>query len=281
MTLESGREYAPAVPHKYLPVQGVATYLHHVGPTTLPHVVPDTRKGHALLCIHGASGNGNQFRPLLERLGANHSPFAFDFPAHARSAGIDSLESIPRMAEFAKGVAERLGLAAPVLVGHSMGGMVAQEYALRFPGAVRALVLIGTTAKPEIPEAMYTQLRRITEGKARREFTRDAFSPATPPEIIRQNVMEDLKTDPRASLGDLLAIRGWSAADRLGQIRVPTLVIFGEDEIPRIKQGSEALAAGIPGAKRVEIPKAGHMVTLEQTQAVADAIEAFLAQVPR
>ena len=141
--------------------------------------------------------------------------------------------------------------------------------------------MIGTTAKPEIPEAMYTQLRRITEGKARREFTRDAFSPATPPEIIRQNVMEDLKTDPRASLGDLLAIRGWSAADRLGRIRVPTLVLYGEDEIPRIKSGSEALAAGIPGAKRVEVPKAGHMVTLEQTQAVADAIEAFLAGVPR
>lgn len=269
------------MPHKYLHVDGIATYLHHTGPTTLPHVVPDTRKGHALLCIHGASGNGNQFRPLLERLAANHSPFAFDFPAHARSGGIDSLESIPRMAEFARGVADRLGLARPVLVGHSMGGMVAQEYALAFPDRVRALVLIGTTAKPEIPEAFVTGLRRIVEGKARREFTRDAFSPATPPEIVRQNVMEDLKTDPRASLGDLLAVRGWSAADRLGRIRVPTLVIHGEDEIPRLKSGSEALAAGIAGARWVEVPKAGHMVTLEQTQAVADAIEAFLAQVPR
>jgi pimeloyl-ACP methyl ester carboxylesterase len=266
------------VPQKYFYVDGIATFVHHTGPTTLPHVVPDARKGHAILAVHGAAGNGNTYRPLLEKLAAAHSPFAFDLPAHARSGGLDSLPSIARMAEFTRAVAGRLGLRTPVLLGHSMGGMVALEYALRWPDEVRALVLVGSAARSTLPEAHVAQQRRIVAGKARREFSREGFSPAASPEVVRAGIMEELKTDPRAVLGDLLAIQGFDAVPRLRDVRPPTLVLYGEDEMERLRVAGDELAAGIPGARKGVIPKAGHLVPLEQPEAVADAVNAFLGE---
>jgi pimeloyl-ACP methyl ester carboxylesterase len=267
------------VPQKYFRIDGVAVFVHHTGPTVLPHVIPDTRRGHAILAIHGAGGNGNPYRPLLDRLAAAHSPFAFDFPGHARSGGLDSLGSIPRMAEFTRQLAGTLGLRAPVLLGHSMGGMVALEYALRWPAEVRALVLVGSAPRSTIPEAMVAQLERVVAGKARRDFSREAFSPASSPDVVRAGIMEELKTDPRAGLGDLLAVRAFDASARLGEVRVPTLVLHGEDEMERLRTGSDELAAAIPGARKQVIPKAGHMAPLEQPEAVATAVLAFLSGV--
>jgi pimeloyl-ACP methyl ester carboxylesterase len=269
------------VPQKYVRVDDLAVFVHHTGPTTLPHVLPDTRKGHAILAIHGAAGNGNTYRALLEKLAAAHSPFAFDLPAHGRSGGLDSLPSIARMAEFTRALAERLGLHVPVLLGHSMGGMVALEYALRWPAEVRALVLVGSAARATIPEADVAQLRRIVAGKARREFSREAFSPATSPEVVRAGILEELKTDPRAALGDLLAVQGFDVVARLRLVKQPTLVLYGEDETERIRGAGDELAAGIPGARKVVIPKAGHQVPLEQPEAVADAVNAFLGEALR
>ncbi len=269
------------MPQKYFHVGGFATFVHHTGPTTLPHVVPDTRKGHAIVAIHGAGGNGNAFRSLLEKLSAAHSPFAFDFPGHARSGGLDSLGSIARMAEFTRELAGTLGLRAPLLLGHSMGGMVALEYALRWPAELRALVLVGSSPRATTPAAMVEQQRKIVAGKARRDFSREGFSPASSPDVVRAGIMEDLKTDPRAGLGDLLAIQAFDVTARLREIRVPTLVLYGEDELERLRVTGDELAAGIPGARKQVIPKAGHMAPLEQPDAVADAVNAFLGEALR
>lgn len=268
------------MPNKYLHIDGVATYLHHLGPTTLPEERPDLDRGEALLYLHGAGGNGSFFMPLAERLAERHSPIAFDQPGHARSGGLDSLGSIERMAAFAKAVADALVLERPVLVGHSMGGAVAMRYALDYPDAVRALVLIGTAPRFPLPEERIEQVRRVTEGKARREITRDAYSPATPPDVVRRGIMEDLKTDPRVGLGDMLACREWDAGDALGRIALPALVIAGEEEFEPLRAAADALAQALPDARRVAVPKAGHMAHFEQPDAVADAVLAFLEQLP-
>ena len=268
------------MPNKYFHVEGVATYVHHQGPTTLPEVVPDLGRGEALLYLHGAGGNGSFFGPLAERLARNHSPVAFDFPGHARSGGLDSLGSIERMASFAGAVSDKLGLARPVLVGHSMGGAVALRYALDRPDGVRALLLIGSFPRLAIPDERVEQVRRVTAGKERRQFTREAYSPSTPGEIVRRGIMEDMKTDPRAGLGDTLACRDWDVGDGLANIRVPALVIIGEDELPILRDAADELARGIPNARKISIPKAGHMVHFEQPDATAEAVEAFLAELP-
>ena len=263
---------------KYLRIEGIATLLHHTGPTTLPEELPELTRGETVLCLHGAGGNGAVFAGLLERLCEDHSPLAFDQPGHARSGGLDSLGSIERMSSFSVALLDKLGSAAPVLLGHSMGGAVALRTALDQPDRVRALVLVGAGAHAEIPDALLEMERLVTQGRERRQFRREAYSPATSGELMRKGFMQDLQTDPRAGYGDLLALRDWDVRERLGELRTPTLVAVGEDEFPRLRSGSEQLAEGIPGARHLVVPKAGHMLPLEQPEALAEAVAAFLAE---
>jgi pimeloyl-ACP methyl ester carboxylesterase len=149
-----------------------------------------------------------------------------------------------------------------------MGGAVALRYALDAPEAVRALVLSGTGASFAIPEELLEQTRRVTEGKERRQFSREVWSPATPPEVVRKGIMEEIKTDPRVLYGDLLACNAWSAEDEIASIALPTLVLVGEDDMDWLREQSDLLASRIPGARKVVIPKAGHRALIEQPEAV-------------
>ncbi len=268
------------MPHKYCAVEGIATFLHHRGPTTLPEVVPDLSRGEPVLCLHGAGGNANVFAELLDALAERHSPLAFDMPGHGRSAGLDSLGSIERMATFTFALCDKLGLRPPVLLGHSLGGAVALRCALERPDRVRALVLVSSGAHLGENQAGVARMKRVTEGKASREFAREAYSPQAPPEVLRRGFLEDLKTDPRARYGDLRAAQGWDVRARLPELSVPTLIVTGKDQAPFGREQGEALAAGIRGARAVELENSAHMLPLEQPGALAAAVLGFLDGLP-
>lgn len=274
---QEGATKLPSVPQKYFDIEGVPTFVHHTGETTLPGVPPVFDRGEAIVCLHGAGNNGHLYAELAELLSEHHSPVAFDQPGHARSGGLDSLGSIGAMADFTRAVADRLSLPLPrVLLGHSMGGAVATEVALRDPQGVRALILCSTPAAFEIPDFLLDGLRRVTEGKDRRRFERGVYSPSTPDEIVHRGFMEDAKTDPRVMYADLKACRDWQGGERLGALEVPTLVVHGVDELAPLAEGSEKLAATIPGARLERLEGAGHMVPIEKTPELAGLITSFL-----
>lgn len=264
------------MPEKYFSIDGVATFVRHTGSTTLPEVAPDLSQGETVVCLHGAGGNGGHFDDLLERLADSHSPIAFDQPAHGRSAGLDSVGSIDSLAAFTRTLCAKLAAERPVLLGFSMGGALALRCALDDPGALRALILVSSGARFPVPDEFIEQTRRITEGKERRQFRREAYAAGTAPEIMRRGFMEDMKTDPRATLGDLLAAREWQVEDQLAGIALPTLVIVGEEEAEFMRAQADLLADRIPNARKVEIAKAGHMIPLEQPDALAEAVRGFL-----
>src|SRR5581483_6310621 len=86
-------ENCAAMPTKYTDVKGHATYFHYHGATTLPDVIPNLSRGRKIVFVHGAGGNGHPWHNQIERLGAGHSPVAFDLPGHGRSAGVEGLKS--------------------------------------------------------------------------------------------------------------------------------------------------------------------------------------------
>jgi 3-oxoadipate enol-lactonase len=268
------------VPQKYARVDGVATFIHHVGPTTLPERPPVLARGETLVCLHGASGNGAVFTELLAGLEAEHSPLAFDRPGHARSGGLESLASIARMAEFTRDFCAALDIDRAVLLGSSQGGCIALETALLAPSLVKALVLVGAGAHCEVPDATLDRLRLVSEGKARREFNRAEYSAHATPDVMRRGFLEDLKTDPRVVYGNAQTLRDWDRTADLGRITCPTLVVVGEDDT-EMRAGSDRLASGIPGARQVVVPKAGHGVAREQPEALAEAVRAFLSGLSR
>lgn len=266
------------MPHKYAAVEGVATYVHHVGHTTLPEVVPDLSRGEVVVCLHCSGGNGAMFDGVLEELAREHSPLALDLPGHGRSGGLDSLGSVERMAAFVAAFLARWQIARPVLLGHSLGGAVALRLALERPASVRALVLVASGAR--FRGAALPLIERVVAGKERRPFFRDAYAPSASPELLRRGFLEELKTDPRALAGDLAACRAFDAEAELERVALPTLVAIGEDEDPEQRARGELLAARIRGATLVRIAGAGHMVPLEQPGALAAAVGEFLRALP-
>ena len=88
--------------------------------------------------------------------------------------------------------------------------------------------------------------------------------------------MEGMKTDPRATYGDLQACHEWAPGDRLAEIRVPALVLHGESELDEIKTRAAALAEALGCPAPEAIPAAGHALLLEAPEALAERIAAFL-----
>ncbi len=74
----------------------------------------------------------------------------------------------------------------------------------------------------------------------------------------------------------MLACRDWDVEDQLGAVRTPTLLVWGEDELPALRAEEENLAAALPHAQRAVIPKAGHVVQLEQPEALVGHTLRFL-----
>src|SRR5690349_16622890 len=130
------------MPTKYADVSGYATHYYYVGKTTLPDIVPDFTRGHALLLVHGAGSNGHAWHYQYEHLGNRHSPIALDLPGHGRSSGVEGLRSIEDYAAFTLAFLDALKLESAVIAGHSMGGGIAMELALQHPDRVTALILI-------------------------------------------------------------------------------------------------------------------------------------------
>ncbi len=268
------------MPTRYVRIQGVATHLRHTGPTTLPERPPRLERGDPIVCLHGAGGNLGVFDGLFDALEAEHSLVAFDQPAHGRSGGLDSLGSIEALAEFTAELLDALAIPRALLLGHSMGGAIAQELALAQPERVRALVLCATAARFEGLERVIETARRVVAGVERRSFVRELYAPDAKPELLQRGFLEDLKTDPRALLGDCEALRDWRGGAQSGRIRVPTLVVYGEHEFAQIRDAASELAAAIPGARKLVIPGAGHKLTLEQPAALAAGLRDFAAALP-
>lgn len=266
------------VPEKYVHVDGNATFLRHVGPTTLPDASPDLSRGEVVLCLHGSVWTSASFGRVLSLLGAEHSPLAFDFPAHGRSGGIDSLGSVERLAEYTRGVVEKLGLRPLVLLGHELGGAVALEYAVRFPGDVRGLVLCNAASRFELVPSLVDRVQRVSEGKESRFFRKELYSPSASREALGTAFMEELKTDPRVVLGNLQALSEWSFEERLSEIEAPTSVIAGEDEPEDARTRASRLASRIPGAGETAIAGAGSAIPLEQPEALTQALSEFVRE---
>jgi len=264
------------MPTKYVEVDGYAVNYFHTGRTTLPNVTPDVSKGKLLFFLHGAGSNGHFGHKMLDLLSARHSPLSLDYPGHGRSSGTESLKSVTAYSDLVYAFWKKLGVRPAVLIGHSMGGAIAMDLAVRRPEMVDGLILTCTAAKFTIPDERTNIWKQVMQGRAGQPFTKDSCSPATPMNIVQEGWMEQIKTDPRVRYFDLVACQQVDLTPKLGEIRKPTLVLTGQDDLSTPVAQSELLRDRISGAKLTVIPQAGHWLPIEKPQEACDAILAFL-----
>lgn len=241
--------------------------------------------GEPLLLIMGLGYTSHMWYRARPRLAAKFQTIAFDNRGVGRSDVPPAPYSIPLMASDAAAVLDATQTESAHLFGVSMGGMIAQEFALQYPHRVRSLVL-GCTAAGG-PSAVRAEPEATQMLKARSQMKPDeALEAAVPfiyhPSTPRARIDEDLAVRrpwlPRsdAYTAQLQAILNWEGYSRLPGIKAPTLVIHGESD-RLVPPGNGKLIAGrIPGAELVIIPRASHLFFTDQTDAALDAILTFL-----
>jgi len=268
------------MPTKYFEIAGYAVNLFHTGATTLPAVPPDLGRGKCLVFLHGAGSTGAVWQRQLSHFASRHSPIAFDWPGHGRSSGIEALPSIESYADCTLALLDRLGIERAVIVGTSMGGLVALDLGLRAPRRVDALVLVSTAAKVSPPAEMVVSWRQVMTGRAAQPFTPFGYGDNVPFELMREGWELQVRTDPRVRYFDLVIAQRPDYRARLAEIRKPALVVHGSKDPLVTPAESALLTAGIAGAERVEIEGGGHFLYRERPEALHAAIDAFLEKLP-
>lgn len=192
--------------------------------------------------------------------------------------------TIPLMASDAAAVLDAAGVERAHVFGLSMGGMIAQEFALQYPSRVECLILGCTApggAQAVRAEPLVTQ-HLFARDLSAEEFSRGMnpfiYDPGTPQERIEADFVlrKQWFARPEAYMAQLQAILTWEAYSRLPQITAPTIVIHGEHDRLVPPANGKIIADRIPGAKLVMIPNASHILSTDQPDAVHHAVLDFL-----
>lgn len=227
----------------------------------------------AVVLLHGAGGSHLGWPPGLRRL-PDFAVIGLDLPGHGRSHP-PGRSHINDYAADAAALLSQQKIERTILIGHSMGGAIAQTLALNHPEAVAGLVLIGTGAKLPVSNLILEQT--LTDFTAVTDFiTHYSWSPDAPPPWVAKAHQELAATPPNVLLGDFIACNAFDMRDQLGKINAPTLVIAGSmDKMVPAKFG-RYLAEQIPEAALHIVENGGHMMMLEQAGEVTAVITQFL-----
>ncbi len=225
------------------------------------------------LLVHGAGLNRRFWKHQVEALSARHSVHAVTLPGHGGEGGAGQ-KSVAAYTEFVHDFARRQSLPPFILVGHSMGGLIAQEYAHRWPSEVSKLVLVGTGPRISIPPFVFEGFRKDADG-ALKGVRPLVFAKATSSEVIEWAEAEIRKTPLENFLGDLEACNGFDRRADLARVRVPTLVVAGKTDNLTPPALGKGLAEAIPGARLEIVEDAGHFIMIEQPEAVNALLESF------
>ncbi len=245
-------------------------------------------EGPAILLGHSFFCSVEMWRYQAPELARSYRVINPDYRGHGRSSPLREDLDVYDLVEDSVALLDHLGIERAVWAGLSVGGMTAMRAALRYPERVRSLVLLDTDADAE---RLWIRLKSRPMGAGTRLVGLRPFLPAVVkgmfgPTTCRENrpLVEEWRAwfaaaDPESMRRFLeMLMRRDSVVARLGEIEVPSLVIFGSEDRSLPARLSKKIDAGLPDSKLVEIPRAGHLSTLEQPEAVTAAMVGFLRQ---
>ncbi|MGE0483855.1 MAG: alpha/beta fold hydrolase [Gammaproteobacteria bacterium] len=263
----------------------------------MPHVTRNGVKvfyesfgaGKPIVFLHPWSTNRFIWTFQLMEFARSHRVIAVDHRGHGQSDKPASGYAITEKAADVAAILDDAGIDQAVLVGNSIGGMIAMQTALDYPERVRGLLILssgtnlGAAAPPEMAEAMQKDWRAMFSGLL--EGAVSAKTKQTRPEIgaymegcfrTESNFTEGVFF---TSVADPGGVFGWNISDRLKDIKQPTLILAGEEDGATPVEANQFLADNIPGA-RIKIYKdVGHFLQLEQPMTFNGELRAFLERV--
>ena len=253
---------------------------------SIPHYIEAGEGKRSIVFLHGIGGNCHSFDAQLDYF-AKHGwrAISWDMPGYGGSAPLQEM-TWPALAEAAVRMLDHLKLDTSVLLGHSMGGMVAQELAITYPERLRGLILSATS-----------DVFGSADGKFQEKFLAERLAPLqagkTPADIAPKTVpamFADFKTDaavaaavastsaiPTATyIQAMQCLVTFNRRDDLGKIECPTLLLAGEKDTVMPPKGMQRMAKRLPHPVYREILGVGHLGNLERPDAYNAKVSQFL-----
>jgi pimeloyl-ACP methyl ester carboxylesterase len=227
-----------------------------------------------LVFIHGVGGDWSSWYQQRNYFSRAFNVFIMELPGHGAARGTGARE-IKDYALWIKGALDQLQVTSPFVIGHSMGGAITMDLALRYPDLPQGLVLVSTGARlrvlPDILEAIAKDFPHAVTMICKLSFAQDV-----PPPMLQAAVAAMLKNTPDILLGDFSACEGFDIMEKVQAIGIPTLVICGHrDALTPIKY-SRYLADKIAGSALEIVAGAGHLVMMERPEEFNKKVEMFL-----
>ncbi len=232
-------------------------------------------KGHPLILLHGIGSNSRSWQRQLAALSGSFKVIAWDAPGYGRSSDPAGKPSMAYYASRLRGLLDELRIDRIHLLGHSMGGSVAQEFYGSYPDRVRRLILADTrpVGSREMLQERLQMIRTTNPEQLAAERAPKLLSKSAPEELVREAV--SIMSEIRVAGYEFAAIALAQSDERtvLRRLEVATLLIWGaEDEIT-------PLWDEIPAGARLEvIPNAGHLCYAEQPDAFNTIVREFLSE---
>jgi pimeloyl-ACP methyl ester carboxylesterase len=230
-----------------------------------------------LVLLHGSGGDGSVWENQAADLSRSLRVVIPDLPGHGRSGG--AALSVPAAAEWLKQLSISLDLAPFFLVGHSLGGAIAQEFARIHPQTLRGLVLAGTGMRLPVPPE-YLQLVKDDVAAAIEVSCARAYAPGVAPELVSRGRGMLQRNGQAALYNDLTACAAFDSSAWIGSVELPALVICGRDD--RIVDCGLAreIAHSLPRGSLHLVPGAGHMLMHEAPEEFNAALQHFIRACP-
>jgi len=238
---------------------------------------PHDGEGVPLVLVHGWTADRHRWDHQIAHFSPKRRVIRLDLRGHGESTGA-GVRAVDDLARDVLALLDHLDVDRCVLVGHSMGGMIAQTVALARPQLVERLVLVGSISRMTYSRGRGLVMAASTLVPFRLFVAANiqrAFAPGHPREEIRRYIKASAATPKEVVMTDYGAMRAFDVLDRVGEIKAPTLIVHGHHDIQLPVKQMLRMAKAYPNAV-VRVIDAGHELPLEKPAELTEALERFL-----
>jgi pimeloyl-ACP methyl ester carboxylesterase len=237
-----------------------------VGDDVVPYEV--VGEGEPVIMVHGLGGSSRCWAPTLPALASRYRVFLVDLPGFGRLRRLHRRFTLDTAASWLRAWLRAADVGRAHLIGHSMGAFISAQIAAASPELVDRLVLVSAAGIPT-GRSLADCIRRVPGGWRHRA-----------PGTWRLVLIDALLTRPSVVMRTARALLTQDLRTTLAEIRAPTLVVWGADDPMMPVECAAAFRNGIPGARALLLPRAGHLPMISRPEEFNRALRSFLAGEP-